>query len=914
MNLDRTKIAALIGLACLLASACAPTPPPTVAAGGERAREAALAKRRPGEVSQSLVDPLARLANRYNTTNWSYPAAIDIDRDLARADPKVAGADAPITARIALADNLAAIGRLPEARATLDDAERTLDDQRGALTVADQRVLRTNLLIGRSILAGQEALRDSSPTRQAGFLEAADLAKAAIASTTSEVVLTGDAQAAAVREGDAIVLNPGKTAVYNASQRSNGFGDIVARPMTLDEKLLVLRIDAQFAEAAAYISAGRLDEARAVNRQAAAGLGNLKPGIFGWLRGEIAVQRATLDRQTGDYAGAKASLEEALAAVQKDQGQSRLEAFIWRAMAQLAAERGDTAAAKQAEANSFKILGDQTDGVPPSREEVAAYLALLAPAAVLGAPADSQRFFEVASVSEETATARTLADVAGRFAASDSASGAAIRRLQFARERVDRAQAKLARVRDPASGASSQVTREAEAEELDARRELADATTAAVAVGGSRAGALLSPRTQVNEVQAVLAPREAYVRFIFVGDGPGYAILVRKDKVKVVALRITEAQAAAKVSELRQFADQVAASSRLNGFRLARSHELYEDLFAGLAPDLQGIESLVIEPSGPLFSLPFAALLTEAPSQALLDRYVASRGADYTGAAWLARDKTLELSVGAAGFVRLRNAKASKAPRSILAFADPTPKTRAVADLDSGSIGAQRVTRGLALTPATTLASGEASLSCASEARAILDFPSLPDTLDEARTAITALGGSPEDVVSGPAFTDAAVVERKDLNLYRALLFATHAALPNQAKCWQDPFLITTKGDTSASDGVLETTEIANLDLDADLVVLSACNTGASDISGQALGGLAKSFIFAGSRGVVVSHWVANSKGAASLTSRMYSELGQGGTPALSLARAERAMMDDPARSHPYYWALFMVVGGAPIK
>jgi CHAT domain-containing protein len=273
----------------------------------------------------------------------------------------------------------------------------------------------------------------------------------------------------------------------------------------------------------------------------------------------------------------------------------------------------------------------------------------------------------------------------------------------------------------------------------------------------------------------------------------------------------------------------------------------------------------------------------------------------------------LELSVGASAFVRLRKAKPSSAPRPILAFADPAPEPDAQAQAEALQVGAERMTHGLAFVPTGAGASSAAANVCVPEAQAILDFPALPDTLDEARAAVGALGGGADDVVSGAAFTDAAVVARKDLNKYRALLFATHAALPNQARCWPDPFLITTKASDAASDGVLETAEIANLDLDADLVVLSACNTGAGDARGQALGGLAQSFIFAGSRGVVVSHWIANSRGATSLTGRMYAELGKGAAPAQALARAERAMMDDRPYSHPYYWALFTVVGGAAV-
>lgn len=908
----RGAAAVALGFAGLLAAGCAShsTKPQT---GADPLASAQLASRRPGQVSRNAVEPLQRLAYQYNTTSWSYTSAIDIDRDLAQADPSLAGADATISARISLAYNLAPLGRLTEAAAALDEAERQIAAQQAALSPLDRRLLRVNLLIARSVVAGHEAERRSGQARTDAYVAAAVLAGQAAQALDAREDDGAAAAAgpAAMREGSAIVLDPVRTALYNAGTRSNGAGDVVARPMTDDEKLLVLRVRAQYAQAAELLAAGRMQEAKTANHAAAAATVGLPSGVAGWLRAEIDYQGAMLALDSGDIAEAEAGVQRALSTVRKEQGQSRLEAFLWRALARVETSKGDLARAKAAEAASFKILVDQNDGMPPTRAEVASYLKLLAPSAVAEDPADVARMFEVASVAVETETARAVADVAGRFATSDSASGAAIRRLQYARQRVDQAQARLARIQDAAAKPAPEMVRSAEAEEVAARQEVAEATAAALAVGGARASAVLSPRTEVAEVQAALRPDEAYLRYIFLDEGPGYGVLVRKDRVRVVRLGLTEAEAATAVADLRSFADQVASTNRLRGYRLAKAWTLYQALFPGLEPDLADIHALVVEPAGPLFALPFGALLTRAPEPALEDRFVRSRGTDYTGAPWLARAKTLELSVGASAFVRLRKTRPSPAPRSILAFADPTPQPGGHATDEAMRIGAERVTRGL-----TLVSGGDSSAAggaCAPEAQAILDFPPLPDTLDEARAAVGALGGRSGEVVSGAAFTDAAVVGRKDLNQYRALLFATHAALPNQAKCWPDPFLITTKGPGGASDGVLETTEIANLELDADLVVLSACNTGAGDTSGQALGGLAQSFVFAGSRGVVVSHWIANSRGATSLTSRMYAELATGETPAAALAKAERVMMDERAYSHPYYWALFMVVGGAAV-
>jgi CHAT domain-containing protein len=411
----------------------------------------------------------------------------------------------------------------------------------------------------------------------------------------------------------------------------------------------------------------------------------------------------------------------------------------------------------------------------------------------------------------------------------------------------------------------------------------------------------------IAAVQNVLRPKEAYLRYMFLDDGHGFAILVLKDRARVVDLKLTSQDAETKLAFLRSSAETADPEHR--SFDLAVASDLYDRLFAGLGPDLAGVDSLVIEPAGPLFSLPFGALVTAPPTPAMLD---AAARDDYSGIPWLARGKALELSVSAAGFVRLRNAPHSHAPKPILAFADPLPLDAGAAKPRAAQIATDRIAADTA--GAVAASSGDAAQACTRDTETNLTFPRLADTLDEAKAAISDLGGTGADLVAGEAFTDTAVRARQDLDQYRLILFATHAALPRHASCWRNPFLFTTLGAAPDSDGALETHQIAQLALDADLVVLSACNTGAAGASGQALGGLAQSFIFAGARGVVVSHWEADSKGAAALMRRMYAALAKGETPSNALTQAQREMMETPGYSHPYYWALFTTVGGAPMQ
>jgi CHAT domain-containing protein len=706
--------------------------------------------------------------------------------------------------------------------------------------------------------------------------------------------------------GEDIQLDPEKTNLYNSHNHSGDFGDIIARPMTGGEKLLVLQIRARYAEATALLAGGRLAEAAAVDDRARAQMTGLTVGVADWLRAELDAQQAEISRREGDPAKAEAILKQSLAIVRMDQGQSGLEAFLDREFAQSAVAKGDTALAKEAEAASFKILIDRYDELHPSRKELGAYLGLLAPGAAAGDAAEVERFFEVASIAVETETARAVQDVAARFSAGDNATGQAMRAMQAASADLRSAQARLARIRS-AEKVSPQTEKAAEAEELAARQVLAQRTAEFVKAAGAKAGAVLSPLTTVAAVQGVLRPHEGYLRYIFLDDGRGYAILVLKDRAKVVDLKLTAREADTQLAFLRSSAE--VADPEQRSFDLAGAHDLYARLFSGLGPDLEGTDSLVVEPAGPLFSLPFGALVTAAPTPEMLARAAKD---DYAGVPWLAQDKALELSVSAAGFVRLRNAPHSQAPKPILAFADPLPQAGGEARARAAQIAADRIAADTA--GALSAPSAAATQACAVETQTLLTFPRLTDTRDEAQAAIADLGGASADLVAGDAFTDAAVRERRDLDQYRLILFATHAALPHRASCWRNPFLFTSLGAAPLSDGALETTEIAQLKLDADLVVLSACNTGAAGASGQALGGLAQSFVFAGARGVVVSHWEADSKGAAMLMRRMYASLAEGDTPSLALTKAQRAMMQTPGYWHPYYWALFTTVGGASMR
>ena len=170
--------------------------------------------------------------------------------------------------------------------------------------------------------------------------------------------------------------------------------------------------------------------------------------------------------------------------------------------------------------------------------------------------------------------------------------------------------------------------------------------------------------------------------------------------------------------------------------------------------------------------------------------------------------------------------------------------------------------------------------------------------------------------------TDTRILDRDDLDQYRIVHFATHGLVTGpRPDCPARPALITSFGGPE-SDGLLTFGEIFDLRLDADLVILSACDTAgqgsraATEEAGLAgggelaLDGLVRAFVGAGGRVVVASHWPVPDDFDA--TQRLISGLftaPPGTGTAAALRRAQLALMDEAATSHPYYWSGFAVVG-----
>jgi CHAT domain-containing protein len=197
----------------------------------------------------------------------------------------------------------------------------------------------------------------------------------------------------------------------------------------------------------------------------------------------------------------------------------------------------------------------------------------------------------------------------------------------------------------------------------------------------------------------------------------------------------------------------------------------------------------------------------------------------------------------------------------------------------------------------------------------------LPGTADELCVVAQDLKADPgRDILLGAKATEREVKKLSaagELAKYRLVHFATHGVLAGDLKGTSEPGLILTppSAGSEEDDGYLSASEITALKLDADWVILSACNTAAgSAASAEALSGLARAFIYAQARSLLVSHWEVYSDAAVKLVTGAVGVIARDQTGrAEALRRSMLALIDTgaPHEAHPAYWAPFVLVGEA---
>jgi CHAT domain-containing protein len=520
-------------------------------------------------------------------------------------------------------------------------------------------------------------------------------------------------------------------------------------------------------------------------------------------------------------------------------------------------------------------------------------------------PKSTAEIFAATQLMVRPGLAQTQAVLARELTGGTDEASRLFRQSVTLTRQVERARIELARLQDIAKPSPDEAVRARVLKAALDNSQKEQLTTQAALSSFPRFRAVASDTIPIAELQKVLKPAEAYYRMTIVGDRV-YAMLIMPTSARAVRLDATAKQLDDQVSALRDTISTVENGQRTTyPFDVALSHQLYTELFGPFDADIRPVKHLIFEPDGPMLRLPPNLLVMD---QASVDSYQqrakASEQAayDFRGVSWLGRDRDISTAVSPRSFAQLRNARPSAGRKEYLGLGQNTPPS-----------------------------ANENVIPAAADRDCLLPISSWshPISAKELETAAAILrkfDPTGVDIVTGDQFTDTGLEDRSDLDQYRILHFATHGVVTARAaKCPAQPALLTSFGG-NGSDGLLTFKEIFDLHLDADLVILSACDTAgkASALATQqaglstggdvALDGLVRAFVGAGARLVIASHWPVPDDYNA--TQRLMTGLFSAppGTPTVTALRmSQQQLMDDPNTSHPFYWSAFAAVGDGDI-
>lgn len=602
------------------------------------------------------------------------------------------------------------------------------------------------------------------------------------------------------------------------------------------------------------------------------------------------------------------------------------------------AASGDRAGADQAFRAALPVLlssaryGSDDQGSAQGRQRrlrfiLERYLNLLwTERASIGEDAAASEAFRIADAARGQAVQQALVASAARAAVHDSGLSDLVRRVQDAERQISALNATLAQAlavpedqQDPGAIQSLRVqvdqlrgARATLREEIE--RRFPDYVN------------LIDPRPITPaEIQALLKPDQALIA-TYVAEDRTYVWALRgQGAVAFSAAALGTADISRDVAALRRALDPNADSlAQIPAFDVVASSRLYDALLRPVEQGWRGAKDLLVVPDGALAELPLALLVT-APAEPVVDPAGKPLFSGYKSVPWLIRQASITQLPSVAALRSLATlAAAAPAPKAFIGFGDAwfnkaeAQEGEAAMQLASAAGGGGITTRG-----ARVKFRGLSEETSTAPDLSVL--PRLPETAEELRAAAEALNANPiADVYLGKRANEQAVRTLK-LDDRRVVMFATHGLVPGDIAGLSEPALALTAPSIAgvAGSGLLTTTKILGLRLNAEWVVLSACNTAAGNGAGaEAVTGLGLAFIYAGARAVLVTNWPVETTSARLITTGTFKALARnpGATRAAALRTAMLSLIDGPgyvdasgktlfSYAHPIFWAPFTLVG-----
>ena len=694
-----------------------------------------------------------------------------------------------------------------------------------------------------------------------------------------------------------------------AAENDRAAGSSFALSLTALERAQLLDGQADYLRATALRLLGRTDEAASSLARANTTLAEVRGGRIVsiiWLRAQVLSELAEVAERTGQSADAERLHGEGIALLEETYPDSPA---LQSARGQLAGFYARSGRRDDAIGLYREIVADAEGRPLPSlRSLMSPYFALLldgtAPGDAAGAEAASD-IFAAAQLLQRPGLAQTQAVLARELSGGDDQAALLFRKTTNISRSIEQLRGAILQMQTTAElspeGALLLTEREARLEQLQVQQ----AEVLQKLAENPRYRAVTGSSIDLAGLQAILREGEVYVKLIALEEET-FVVYISADTALAYETGISPEDLEFTVDQIRETIAIADGGEVLTlPFDIESSRALYTQLFAPVADRLPSQRHIVFEPDGAMLKLPINLLVTDDASvERYKERLASEEGDEYdfTGTAWLGRNSQVSTSVSPAAFRDVRASRPSGGSKAYLGLGQNTP-------IGSSPAGSAR-TR-------SALAGGE---NC-------LWSPNIwanPIKADELFDAAGRFGGS-TTVLTQDAFTDTAIAAREDLNEYRILHFATHGLVTApQPECPPRPALLTSFGD-GESDGLLSFAEIFALRIDADLVILSACDTageatvGATREAGVtsggdfALDGLVRAFVGAGGRTVLASHWPVPDDYDA--TKRLISGLFDEGTPetADALRQSQIELMDEANTSHPFYWSAFAVVGDGTI-